>query len=171
MAACIAALVVTACGSTSPGGPSGVSQYPSLVGASGPWLDNKSSVMLRPLDAPAQLGSDCRAQLFIDTQTDGAFAGSLTMRGVAPESDKRCTYASAFTAQMTAGGTISSFVLAAPFYGGSCTPMQNPSVHGTASTAAIQVELADRTTCDDSLGFSGPPRALDRTLTVSVRRP
>jgi hypothetical protein len=163
-------LAIAACGSTAPvpSGPSPVSQYPSVVGDRGQWREDNSSLVLRYRDSTDFLFYNCDTTMNIPTQADGAFSGLVELQGVDPRSDKQCTYSSAFSAQMTADGTVTSFHLERSFLGGDCTPAGQATVRGTATSTSIRLEITDRPTCKDP---AGQLREFDRTLTLGVHRP
>jgi len=168
-AVCIAgSLAIGACGSTSPSAPTPVATYPSLLGATTPWRESDSSLVLRDRNSNAELSYNCDAQMNIGAQTAGTFTGGVTVQGVDPVSDKQCTFVSGFTAQMTPDGTVTSLHLNAPFIGVGCAqPTDTVVTRGTVTSTTIRFEIADRPTCQDP---GGRTREFDRTLTLSVRR-
>src|SRR6267142_1566271 len=80
-AACLAgALVISACGSTSPSAPSPVSsppaQYPAVVGH---WANGiGSSLMLHYRGTATTDGWTCTAMVDVPSQTGGTFAGGVS---------------------------------------------------------------------------------------------
>ncbi len=159
-----ALLIGGACGgSTTPVGPSPMSspapQYLSLVGD---WVEEGSHIALQYRDTGGTQIWYCDTQLRIREQTGGTFSGLAIVEGGAGDSGRHCTYTFPFIAQMAADGTITSFQ--ASFVAG-CTPLSEASVSGTATSAAIRVDLTDRATCPD---YVRQPRDTDRTLTISV---
>ena len=144
-------------------------QYPSLLGATTPWRENQSSLVLRYRDRDGSLYYNCDVQMDIGAQTAGTFSGGLRMQGVGPTTDKACTWTAGFTAQMTRDGTVTDVHLSAPFFGGGCTAAGAASVSGTVTSATIRFDLTDPAMCQPP-DVVGPVREFERTLTVSVRR-
>ena len=150
------------CGGTTPTSPSATppaANYPSLAGD---WFaTNDLTVVDRQSNTQSSYG--CLVQLVVREQTGGTFSGFVSVQG---GNDKQCTGSFAFAAQMQADGAITSLRPDKPFTTSYCRPVSDATFSGTASSAAIRVQMKDRATCDYGAG----PRDSDRTLTIAVSR-
>jgi hypothetical protein len=160
------AMAIAACGSTAPArsAPSAVAapvfSDPSLVGN---WYGTNGLVLIYR-DSNTQALWACHVEFTVRAQTAGTFSGFVSIQG---GNDKECTSGFAYTAQMTADGTITSFSPDRPFVTSYCTPVSDATFTGTASNTTIRVQMKDRATCDYG---AGSPRDTDRTFTIAVDR-
>jgi len=167
--------VAIGCGSTAPlpSAPTPAPRYPSLLGATTPWRDNHSSLVLSSPNSSMSIYYGCQAQAYVSTQTEGTFTGSFTLQGVDPRSDRACTTSgTGFTAQMTPDGTVTSVRLNRAVSAGLCTPTGEATGRGSVTSATIRFEITDRAMCaeDPRPDNRAPDREFDRTLTLSVLR-
>ncbi len=178
----MAALVAVGCGSTTPQSPvaptpitsptpkpapAPTSEYPSLIGDISQWRENNSSFTEQTVGSSTPAEYNCDTTMSVQTQTEGIFTGMVYIDGISPDSDRRCTYQSPFTAEMTRDGTITSFRTDRPLPTSRCGGGSNPAVSGTASNTAIRITATQRATC---VALSGTPRETDLTIVMSVAR-
>src|SRR5687768_2463291 len=103
----------------------------------------------------------------VRAQTEGMFTGVVYVEGISPDSDRRCTYESPFVAEMTPDGTITSFRAERPLPTSRCGSGSEPTVSGSASSAAIRIAVTQRATC---VAQTGTARETDLTIILSVAR-
>lgn len=177
----IAAVVAVGCGSTTPQSPLAPTpipgpapgpapaprQYPSLIGDATQWRDNNSSFAEQVVGSSTPAEYHCDTKMSVRTQTEGIFTGIVYIEGISPDGDRRCTYESPFTAEMTRDGTITSFRTDRPLPTSRCGSGSEPAVSGTASSTAIRIAVTQRATC---VALSGTPRETDLTIVMSVAR-
>ena len=159
------ALMASGCGSTTPAAPSAVAQYPQLVGD---WIESGSVLDLHYRDTDTTVSiPGCGAAVKVLTQTAGTFSGGVGVQGQGSDSDRQCTYAFDFTAQMTPDGTMTGFSPSPPFRTQDCSAGSDANVSGSVTSTAIRIVMKDRGTCR---GTTGRAIDTDRTLTISVIR-
>jgi hypothetical protein len=168
-------VLIAGCGSVTPVSPTAPSpaavaaQFPSIVGE---WGGGGGLTIHYPDGRVSSYGCDGGAS--VRTQTGGAFSGSGALLGHSLSTDKQCPNSFAFTATMTADGTITAVQLAQPFdRTPGCIALTTATFSsGRASNDGFSIVMNDLALCRGPALDDREPFTLqsDRSVTLSVDR-